>query len=198
MGETVIIGERAHCADTAHWAVEWDVAPLRSVILCPAFVDGPTKSKLDAMFPHESRRVNLLWPSPVPGDWDSCRAAMVADRVRCWIIDTGRQAVLLGRKVAKAFSVEGPFFSSGASDLMPYLLLPHPSGRSRVLNDRAAWHKMCHAVEEFIYAFHVLSLVAGDAKSFLDNGDAGSRAALAESVDAWERGENLDMEDFCK
>lgn len=85
------------------------------------------------------RRVNLcLW------DWDMDRAKLKADSV---VYENTGPIVLLGSRVAKAFGLKDiKLFSvfqgiKGTRLKRTFVLLPHPSGRCRVWNDKGSYQK---------------------------------------------------------
>lgn len=128
--------------------------------------------------PHSADPARVLWPEPrgASGDrlrrilgltveeyleqfdrvnlcvqaWDLSRARVEATRL-LWVCERERAPlVLLGRRVARAFGVpDVPLFSRPFSGL-PITLLPHPSGRSKVWNNREAHRRARRAVRGMI------------------------------------------------
>lgn len=78
-------------------------------------------------------RVNLVRLVRRRGPWDAATAAVAAMRLRDRAV--GRDFVLLGARVCLAFGVPYEPFTRPGPRLW---VLPHPSGRCRAWNDRAA------------------------------------------------------------
>ena len=83
--------------------------------------------------------INLLWPSPVPGEWDAAEARRVADALAPRVLDYGA-VLLFGARVCRAFDI--PYevgrtfemqeeYSSRSTLAVP---LPHPNGRNKDWN----------------------------------------------------------------
>jgi len=74
--------------------------------------------------------INLLWPSPTPGEWDAREATRVVGVLRARIEEYGT-VLLFGARVSRAFGVRFvPFERQGV-----YVPMPHPSERCRTWND---------------------------------------------------------------
>jgi hypothetical protein len=193
MNDFVAVGERAHEPNKTtcrEWERTWNEIPLGGMLNGPAFTGGPTSRRLAAMLPMGCRKVNLLAPSPVAGEWHAPTAAFQARVLRDWAIRTSRDLIFLGRRVATAFGVKSSLLTCGVDcDGLRFLVLPHPSGRSRFLNDAKNWARIGKAVSSFLDGnekIYRLQLVASDATSYLDEPTSGAWAALLGSVAAWE------------
>jgi hypothetical protein len=97
-----------------------------------------------------------LLPPDRPGAWDQDTARRNAARVAQWAADHGHALTLLGRRVGGSFNLgasapygESGFLWTGA----PYLLLPHPSGRTRWVNDPGKRRKLETWIRTF-WGFH--------------------------------------------
>ena len=91
---------------------------------------GRGRTFLNRMGVKWTHGINLLWPSPIAGEWDAAEARRVVDAIRK---DVERYDVVLlfGRRVCDAFDVA---FNVGERSGR-YIPLPHPSGRNRMWND---------------------------------------------------------------
>lgn len=79
-------------------------------------------------------RVNLCWST-----WDAAEARRTARQILD--LDVG-VTVLLGAKVSRAFGYDyEPFTAFGTGDRKSWVILPHPSGRSRAWNEPGAYEK---------------------------------------------------------
>ncbi len=76
-------------------------------------------------------RVNLC-----SGGWDAIDARIKANELR--LAPDYSTIATLGRKVATAFSLYGTFFNVIPEEGTTFVMLPHPSGLSRVWNDPTA------------------------------------------------------------
>lgn len=98
-------------------------------------------------------RVNLLHLRQDDGTkfiFDNVAAAEEAKRLRqAW--DYGRQVLLLGNRVAKAFGVQGPCFERLVYD-HDFYIVPHPSGLNRFYNDPANRHQARAFLSQFVRA----------------------------------------------
>ncbi len=74
--------------------------------------------------------INLLHPSPIPGEWNAVEARRVAEILRPEIEKYGT-VLLFGARVCRAFDVSFDVLKRRGV----YLPLPHPSGRCRMWND---------------------------------------------------------------
>lgn len=98
---------------------------------------GPRRAFLLSLGLRWDDGINLLWPSPVAGEWSSTEAARVAQAIRPQV-EQYDWALLFGKRVCDAFGV--PFEIGDATWFDPaapaiYVPLPHPSGRCREWND---------------------------------------------------------------
>jgi hypothetical protein len=125
----------------------WDAA---TAVRMPAFVGQELKVEL-YLGRSVDRMINLLSPSDRPGEWDSGEAEDIATHLHSWAAARPADLILLGRRVADAFGfIRRPFGSSFI--IGPHsraLLLPHPSGRNRLLNDEEARAEVRQWVKEF-------------------------------------------------
>jgi len=149
----VAIAERGHVPDFSTDRIErcreaWANHPVRAAMCLESMKPGtPTRRRLDAMLGFAVSHVaNLLPPSQVIGEWSDPEARRNAEQIWEHIVDEADvRVILLGRKVLRA--VLGPT-ATWADGLRfgttikfpgwrnsPALFMPHPSGRSRVLND---------------------------------------------------------------
>lgn len=84
------------------------------------------------------RVYNLLPPSKVIGSWDKYQASLSAIELLKWFAYPSKALgiVLLGRKVATAFGFANAEWGSDFGiGKVQGLVVPHPSGRQRVVND---------------------------------------------------------------
>ena len=93
---------------------------------------GSRREFLNRLGVHWNDGINLLWPSPIPGDWDATEAKHVVESMRDRV-ETYDKVLLFGRRVCNAFGVP---FEIGVVYNDRYVALPHPSGRSRLWQDR--------------------------------------------------------------
>lgn len=154
----------------AEWKTRW-LNPgrrLRYMLALDSMKQGTkTRTRLETLLglPPETKTINLLWPDGVSSTWDEQEARVSALTLMAYIGGTEsgvERLVLLGRKVADAFRVpaEYPWGTSlkiGAGDEAwvpdergPVLILPHPSGRSTVLNDLTLRAHLRGKVAEFL------------------------------------------------
>lgn len=150
----IAVAERRHLPDLTpatefSMAQEWLAAPVGSMLEVPALECGPSRTRLDKLtgdFAFDLR-VNLLWPTANLGEWDAEAARVCAERLdevaRTW----GARLVLLGRRVARAFGFGGVPLCRARER---YLVFPHPSGRSRALNDSSSRAAARRAFREFV------------------------------------------------
>lgn len=141
----VAIAERAHIRGlqtevTRRVAREW--SPLNPACLASrAFTVGSaTRSRFVSIGGDGvDLSINLLPPSEVVGAWDSSLARLNARTVIAWAESDEHHLVLLGRRVAAAFDFRFVSFGEVTSlGMVRLIVVPHPSGRSRYLNDREA------------------------------------------------------------
>lgn len=145
------IGERVHepelrkdPAREQRWMEKWTGPQrLRCMLSTPAMTRGQTRKNLLSTYflPDKSVQVvNLLWPSAECGLWDTAQGRESARCIEDLLVEDDSswdRIMLLGRRVADAFGFAHQMFGSrvtigfGARAI----ILPHPSGRSRVLND---------------------------------------------------------------
>lgn len=155
----IAVAERAHRAPLRWEAREaWD--PCTSVALCT----GTTRTRWARMGGgYVGRCVNLLPPSLESGAWDAAAATASARTVFAWAATEGHRLVLLGQRVSDAFGAvarqPGPhrwgreyrLFGGwvGVDRHVHCLVLPHPSGRGRVLDDPATHETMRLSIAAF-------------------------------------------------
>lgn len=129
----------------------------------PAMTRGNTLARLKSLIGVRPDQVmNLLWPDNKIGTWDKAEARLSALVLREWLsaqpcISTQSNVgdvtgvVLLGKRVVEAFAMQhegwGEIVDGG--DMPPVLLMPHPSGRNRLLNDPALLTRLRRAASSF-------------------------------------------------
>jgi len=75
--------------------------------------------------------INLLWPSPTPGDWNAYEAKRVVESILDRVQNYDR-VLLFGRRVCEAFNVQ---YEVGKIFNEIFIPLPHPNGRSQLWKD---------------------------------------------------------------
>lgn len=112
------------------------------------------------------RIVNLLWPDNKIGTWDEVEAFASVMHLCEWLRKDGsirrdewveqppqkvKAVAILGRRAASAFTIDAqePAFLSVFDVGVPAIVLPHPSGRSRYLNEPASRGKVRTAWDSF-------------------------------------------------
>ncbi len=164
------IGERLHDpgldpARVARWELAWRRDRVGAILTGPAMPRGSaTRTRLTSLLglpDDDLHPANLLPPSAVRGEWDREAARRSGDWLRLWIAahDVHDGVVLLGRRVARALDLPGDAEWGSAwtaldvgwvaVDLGPFLVLPHPSGTSRLLNDPARRRRLRARVREW-------------------------------------------------
>ncbi len=131
----------------------WARHPLACVLASHAMRQGPSRTRLHNLLGlRPDRVVNLLPPDRRPGTWDAWRAREVAALLGAWARAHAHELVLLGRRVAEAFGVgDLPFGAQAQVDGgVRVLVLPHPSGRSRYLNDPRTRPRVRRWVARFV------------------------------------------------
>lgn len=177
----LFIAERVHDPELRFEEVQsaeyaWSNSPLACMLTNPGMMLGNTRQRLHDFLrsPYKSeglRVMNLLPPSVEMGAWNPVQAKANAKLLHS-VFDVPPQwnpdcftsgvlgithpayVVLLGRKVADAFGWTRELASLGCSSYLGYvpaILMPHPSGRSRVWND-------LHKVEELRRKFWEFSM----------------------------------------
>jgi hypothetical protein len=133
-GLLIAVGERANARDLSlEWAARWSL-PL--AVETPTFL-GREEELERYLGLAPDLAVNLLAPSPVSGAWEGRDARLRASQLA--VEAAGSGLLLLGRRVASAFGLGGAKFGSRADvGACRALVLPHPSGRNRLLNDPVA------------------------------------------------------------
>lgn len=150
----LVVGERVHeprlsAEQVERWADLWRRRPLDCVLRTPALRRGATRSRLEQMLGRPAPLcVNLLPPDRVPGSWEVAQSRAVASE----LLEARREGrllvdrvVLLGCRVAAAFGATwswrlySDFHWPDPTEPqeiqgLRVLVLPHPSGRSRLLN----------------------------------------------------------------
>lgn len=156
----VAVGERGNWPITQvqavqEWASVWLARPLACVLTCPAFPSREQRARFAASTGlRPDKWVNLLPPDTKPGTWDREDARVAALALLRHAAARGWRLALLGRRVAEAVSplVRLEFarectVMSPCGDPVSCLPLPHPGGRSRVLNSEDARERCREAVE---------------------------------------------------
>lgn len=98
---------------------------------------GPRRKMLDGLGVRWDDGINLLWPSPIAGEWDAKEAKRVAEVLRP-DVEKYDTVLLFGAKVCKAFDVKHVWFVLQGI----YVPMPHPSGRNRAWNDEVLREKV--------------------------------------------------------
>lgn len=135
----------------------WDRSPVRCMVLLESMVRGcRSRKRLEKMLGRDvSRVMNLLPPDSTCGTWDSTWAAKNAGLLQRHFMDTFRgptmpKIVLLGRRVSIAWGCgDLEWGSTWKMGEIPHILLPHPSGRSRVLNSPEWKDRIQDRIKEF-------------------------------------------------
>jgi hypothetical protein len=106
---------------------------------------GPRREFLDKLGVRWTHGINLLWPSPTPGEWDNKEAQQVVAAIASHVVCEYDYVLLFGRRVCDAWGVpyrvgqvfDGPVVVSGylMESTAKWMPLPHPSGRNRAWND---------------------------------------------------------------
>lgn len=130
----------------------WAEDPLRAMLETAAMPPGLCRTRLHSILGLDPDRVvNLLAPDEVIGSWEPTEARANAFRLAGWARPSGARCVLLGRRVAEAFNLgEVPFGMSSVAWGVPCVVCPHPSGRSRYLNDRRRRFELRRVVRRFM------------------------------------------------
>lgn len=139
-GKTLAIGERFNAKRwTPALPEHFDSFELRRRL--GLYRTGPRRAFLTSLGIAWDDGINLLWPSPVLGEWDVAEARRVAIELVPSILCYDR-VLLFGCRVCNALGV--PFeIGTGYEINEPYVdstiavPLPHPSGRNRMWNDAA-------------------------------------------------------------
>src|SRR5574342_128001 len=139
-----------------------------------AFLEGATRTRWRAMGgDHVDRAANLLWPSGRVGDWDPLAARRHADRLLEVAGAKRHSLVLLGRRVEAAFGLARALWGTIRDHRgVSCLILPHPSGRSRVLNDPERRAAMRQALVDFCAYERGRRILAGSSGSVWGDGEA--------------------------
>ena len=148
---------------------------LRMILGCSAMTHGPTRANLFKLYklPESTCIRNLLWPSGDCGAWHEKEAVQCAETVKHWLEQTGkltdeweepprevrvRLVLLLGRNVTNAFfpGESVPFGHVFEFDRLigsapiTGVCVPHPSGRSRTMNDEAEAERLRSIVQKHL------------------------------------------------
>jgi hypothetical protein len=142
-----LVGERLNVPrldpeTEAHFEARWIEDPVREMVRFPAFPPSSVcRARLHKWYQvnleiRESWSVvNLLWPCRCVGAWDAEWAREGAQLLGTRLGKNNGSAILLGRRVAEAFDLEGlEFGETGEGFGCRCLVLPHPSGRNRWLS----------------------------------------------------------------
>jgi len=92
---------------------------------------GSRAEFLNRMGVHWTHGINLLWPDPEPGAWDSLEAKRVVAVLNPHILKYDR-VILFGRRVCSAFNIP---FKVGAT-FGRFIPLPHPMGNAKLWDKR--------------------------------------------------------------
>lgn len=122
------------------WRNKWS---LPIMLRAQAFVGGRSERAFRQMVPDWIPAVNLLPPSNVSGEWDSALASRMGDELLGHAEQNGIDLILMGRRVTNAvLSADVPLCSIQFLRGSKCLVLPHPSGRCRLLNDPGTWERI--------------------------------------------------------
>ena len=119
------IGERFNQPE---WAPE-DVDSFEIRVRMGLYNHGSRQRYLRDMGVHWTHGINLLWPHPVPSEWDADEARRTAFVLSCYVAEYDR-IILFGRRVCDAFDVP---FKVGAT-FGAFIPLPHPLGSKKLWN----------------------------------------------------------------
>lgn len=160
----IAVAERPHdpslpAAEVLRLKRYWREDRTFAMIQYEAMPRGVTRNNLVKMLGFEPARIiNLMWPDRRSGTWDRGEAAVSARHLSRWIDGSPHVTgvVLLGRRVGDAFGWKGmPFgfhlrtaYLSGRCS--HEILLPHPSGRSRVLNNPTERQRIASEIKNFV------------------------------------------------
>lgn len=162
------IAERVHNPElsderVASWSYHWHEQRLRCILATPAMTRGGILTRLHNLIGCRPERVvNLLWPDNQIGTWDAAEGRRSASDLREWLSHDPslhtkearlpvKGVVLLGKRVVEAFGLrhEGWGAMMDGGDMPPILLLPHPSGRNRLLNDESFRSRLRRSASKF-------------------------------------------------
>lgn len=156
----------------AEWEGRWKSdRRIRYILGLNSMVAGcQTRRRMNRLLalPVDVKTVNLLWPDCVPGTWDAAEGRVSALAIMHWIGTQPEEAeapfdriVLLGRRVGEAFALPADA-AWGERFTVPddkgwksdpdgcVMILPHPSGRSTVLNDATLGSDIRAKVSRFV------------------------------------------------
>lgn len=152
-----LVGERENSDRPA--PREWS---LRRAFSHGAFAEGSSsRRRLEEWFDLESgrhgpwlvRTCNLLPPSPDAGAWDAMTARRMAEILALRVSRRRGPCRLLifGRRVARAFHCGDLLLCEVGEALgVPVLVLPHPSGRNRWLNEPENRERVAESIRLFL------------------------------------------------
>lgn len=170
----LFVGERVHNPSLSdesveRWRAKWTKMETRTrcILSTAAMIRGPTRARLVGMIGEEPARVvNLLWPDNKIGTWNEMEAFASVMHLCEWLTKDGwidssapiqksrrkvQAIAILGRRAASAFMIDAqePTMLSVFDAGVPAIVLPHPSGRSRYLNDPASRGRVRTAWDSF-------------------------------------------------
>lgn len=151
----VAIAERIHeprldAEDVWRWDRAWHTATLSCILSAPTMTQKATRTRLNRLMGVDAEKVvNLLPPHNRPGVWDQRFARECVTALVPWLRENAEGVILLGRRVINVFTSGGEFCSVTEVGPVPALCLPHPSGRSRFLNEPANRERVQAAIREF-------------------------------------------------
>lgn len=134
----ILIGERQiNGHDVGCWPSLMHHRPYHGLTRDGAFRFGPGRSRLLDCGVRWNRSANLLWCSTI-GQWDAREAERWATKLRSDRDFRQHDVVYMaGRRVAAAFGLSDlEMFTWRDVGGQRFVLLPHPSGRSRIWNSR--------------------------------------------------------------
>ena len=170
----LVIGERVHSPSSSQAGISrtreaWRQHGLRAILRYPGMAWGPTRARLVKLLDRQPDKViNLLPPDNKSGTWNHFDAERNASLLDHWLNsgnmwpyitnEDGKEGqithvVLCGARVAAAWPERSiPCREPGTiweHRQIRYLVLPHPSGRNRTLQDKKLLDLLEVSIKEF-------------------------------------------------
>lgn len=145
-----MIGERVNCrsmadAEVRRCEVLWRKNPVHHIRHYPGMTRGRSRERLldiTSIKPQRVKIVNLLPPSNECGGWDRRLAEYCSVHLLSWLAhgcnpDRWERIIMLGKRISCELTDRRRCEFGEVYDLcgVPALCFPHPSGRSRYLNE---------------------------------------------------------------
>lgn len=155
----VAIGERINASQWSAAVVDaesesWRRDPIRAALAEEALPLGSlSRARLSRLMGlHPDMCMNVLEPSRTIGSWSTTRARENGLLILAWAKREGHRLLLLGRRVAAAMGVatRARWGTIVEIEGVRCMVLPHPSGRSRALNDDGVRRGIQSQVAEFV------------------------------------------------